>query len=332
MTEYIGRGSIDNLSSILNTENANNILVFTGKSSFKNIKKTIEDKIGCRKITYYSDFSCNPKQEEVDKALSTIAHNHDLIIAVGGGSVIDFAKCYKYIGLKNLKLIAVPTTAGTGSEVTQFAVLYVNGEKQSLDSPSILPEYAICDSQFLNKSARYLKACTAMDTFSHAIESYWAVKSTEESRNYAKKAIILCRDNIEEFVNSNDEKCANNMMLAANIAGHAINISRTTAAHALSYCLTSKYGIPHGHAVALNLEKVYSKNLNVNESNCNDKRGVSYVRDVMTDLSNLISPNRTPLAYLNSLITSLFNDNYVSIDQTNMSPNKERLKNNPVLM
>lgn len=330
MTEYIGRGSISNLSSILDKEKSQNLLIFTGKVSFQKNRNLIEKLIGNRKITYYSDFSCNPKLEDVNLGLSKLVDKFDIIIAIGGGSVIDFAKCYRFLGKKHIKLIAIPTTAGTGSEVTQFSVLYVDNKKTSLDSTSILPEYAICDSQFLNDSPRYLKACTAMDAFSHAIESYWAVKSTEESRKYAREAIILCRDNIKKYVNSNDKEIADNMALAANLAGHAINITRTTAAHALSYDITSKYNIPHGHAVSLNLERIFTSNLNINESNCNDPRGVPYVKEVMNTLSELLSTNTSSQSFIKSLVEDLFKDNPVKIDHSKLSINKERLRNNPV--
>lgn len=123
-----------------------------------------------------------------------------------------------------------------------------------------MPEYAILDSQFVENNPKYLKACTAMDTFCHAIESYWAKKSTAISRSYAKEAMILCKNNIEKYVNSNDEVVANNMLKASNLAGKAINISRTTAAHALSYKITSEYGIPHGHAVSLTIVKLIEMN------------------------------------------------------------------------
>jgi len=99
-----------------------------------------------------------------------------------------------------------------------------------------------------------------MDAFCHGIESYWAKNATAMSREYARQAIILCRDNIANYVNSNDIEAAKNMILASNLAGKAINISRTTASHAISYKMTSEYGIPHGHAVALTIPQLFEFN------------------------------------------------------------------------
>ena len=258
--DFCYRGSIENLSKILKEEQAKNVLVFTGKKSFDNIKPIIEKELSGLNVLYYNDFSTNPKKDEVDIAIESIDKTFDIIVAVGGGSVMDFAKAFRYYLKSDKKLIAIPTTAGTGAESTQFAVIYIDGIKHSLDETSTLPDYAIVDSQFVENNPKYLKACTAMDAYCHAIESYWAVKSTKESRKYARQAIELCRDNIVQYVNSDDKIASDNMMLASHIAGKAINISRTTVAHALSYKMTSEYGIPHGHAVALSIAKLIEQN------------------------------------------------------------------------
>ena len=260
------------------------------------------------------------------------------------GSVIDFAKGFRYYltphpsplpqGAREHKLIAVPTTAGTGSEATQFAVIYVDGVKKSLDDKSILPEYAIVDSQFVVKNPKYLKACTGMDAFCHAIESYWAVKSTPLSREYAKNAILVCRDNLINYVNSESEESAANMMLASNLAGKAINISRTTAAHALSYKITSEYGLPHGHAVALSIADLYNANYHINESTCIDKRGSAFVKDRINEISEMLGTNDI-YAYWYNLMEKIgleydFNKlNITDKQKLIASVNIERLKNNP---
>ena len=335
MTSYIGRNSIRNLSKILEVEKAKKALVFTGRKSYEAIKPIVEKEFLDCEITYYCNFSTNPKKEEIDIAIKELNNDFDIIVAVGGGSVIDFAKAYRYYA-KPLKLIAIPTTCGTGSEATQFAVIYINGVKHSLDEPTILPDYAIIDSQFVENNPKYLKACTAMDAYCQAIESYWAVKSTEESRNYAKQAIQLCKENIIEYVNSNNSEISEKMVLASNLAGKAINISRTTAAHALSYKITSEYGIPHGHAVALTISQLFEFNKNVNEQNCADTRGVNFVKDRMKELSQLVS--NEPKKYFSNLFKQIELENLFSkigvndIDLIVSSVNIQRLKNNPTML
>ena len=332
MTSFIGRNSINNLSEILKEENAKNILVFTGKKSFDVIKTIIEKELIACDITYYNNFSTNPKKEEIDVAIEELESNFDIIIAIGGGSVIDFAKAYRYY-TKPLKLIAIPTTCGTGSEATQFAVIYIEGVKHSLDEPSILPDYAIIDSQFVENNPKYLKACTAMDAYCQAIESYWAVGSTEESRKYARQAIILCRDNLVKYVNSNNPMTAENMALASYLAGKAINISKTTAAHALSYKITSKYGIPHGHAVALSIAGLFEINTQITSITNQDPRGVNFVKKRIDEIKELIQD--TTNDYFYNLLTKI----NLEIDLQKLkitdktliinSVNTQRLNNNP---
>ena len=332
--EFCYKGAIENLSVILDKENKKKILIFTGKKSFEQIKHTIENQLNNAEIVYYNKFSTNPQKEDIDTALKTLKFDFDIIIAIGGGSVIDFAKGFKYYSAKRVKLIAIPTTAGTGSESTQFAAIYIEGVKMSLDDKSILPEFAIVDSQFVEKNPKYLKACTGMDAYCHAIESYWSVKSTPLSRKYAKEAMILCRDNLISYVNSENEDFAYNMMLASNLSGKAINISKTTAAHALSYKITSEYGIPHGHAVALSLSEVFNANIKIDETNCIDKRGIEFVKNIIDQIKNIIGTDNFKIYWTNLMdkIDLKYNFKELQIDNTQIilnSINKSRLANNP---
>ena len=332
--EFIYRGAIENLPKIVDIEHSKNILIFTGKKSFENIKPTIEKELTNCKYTYYNDFSSNPKEEDLERAINNIKRDFDIIVAVGGGSVIDFAKAYKYYIKSNLKLVAIPTTCGTGSEATQFAVLYKNGEKISLDDKSILPEYAIVDSQFVENNPKYLKACTAMDAYCQAIESYWAIKSTPLSREYAKQAMILCKDNIVNYVNTNDIEIAGKIMQASNFAGKAINISRTTAAHALSYKITTKYKIPHGHAVALSMADLFEANSNINNTNCIDKRGVDFVKNRIKEIIDTIGIISFKEYWQSLMLNIGLNFNISELGISNKEEiikfvNIERLKNNP---
>lgn len=335
--EFCYRGAIENLSKIIELEQTKNVLVFTGKKSYENKKLILEKELNGCNITYYNNFSTNPKKEEIEIALKTLKQNFDIIIAVGGGSVIDFAKGFRYYSNSKTKLITIPTTAGTGSEATQFAVMYENGEKKSLDDKSVLPNYAIVDSQFVEKNPKYLKACAGMDAFCHAIESYWAVKSTPLSREYAKQAMILCRDNLVNYVNSEDKEKAANMMLASNMAGKAINISRTTAAHALSYKITSEYGIPHGHAVALLIPVVFTANKSIDKQTCIDKRGVDFVISRLNEIENTISEIDVQV-YWKHLMNKLgleYDLGNLGIRDKNLiinSLNQERLRNNPRIL
>ncbi len=334
MNEFVGINSIKNLADILESQKISKILIFTGKKSFEKIKKILEQYVNNYICEYYNNFSNNPIENEVITALDEIKTDYDIIIAIGGGSVIDFAKAYKYYLKSNKKLIAIPTTFGTGSEATQFAVIYKNGVKTSLDDVSLLPQYSIVDSIFSETNSQYLKACTAMDAYCQAIESFWAVNATKESEIFAEKSIEIIKKYIEEYVNTNDEIAAEKMTIASHLAGKAINISRTTASHAISYKITSEYNIPHGHAVALTIAQLFNYNSNVTIHNCNHPKGAKYVKNKLNNLKELIASNTDE--YFKSLFKAVkleTNFEKLGIKDLNLiakSVNEERLKNNPV--
>ncbi|CDE89372.1 putative uncharacterized protein [Clostridium sp. CAG:729] len=332
--DFIYRGAIENLYKILKLEKAKKVLVFTGKNSYNSLKPIIEKQLEKVEYNYYNDFSTNPKEEEIKIAIDKIQKDFDLIISVGGGSVIDFAKSYKWYTKSNKKHIAIPTTCGTGSEATQFAVLYVNGVKTSLDNLSILPNYSIVDSQFVENNPHEIKVSCGLDAFCQAIESYWAVKSTPISREFAKKAMILCRDYLVDYINNPNIENSEKIMKASNFAGKAINISRTTAAHALSYVLTSKYNVTHGIAVARTIKQLLLMNLNISDENIADKRGVDFVKENLSDLLSIFSGNL--VEFLNKLFIELNIEKYFKeltsdeIEYLVSKINIDRLKNNPI--
>lgn len=351
-TDYVYDGAIIELPKILEYENAKKLLIFTGKKSFLSYREVFEKNLNDCTFTYYNNFSNNPKSDEIERAITETDKDFDLIVAIGGGSVIDFAKCYKFsidndIDIKSYfknkispqkktKMIAIPTTAGTGAEATQFAVVYVDGTKHSLDDISVLPDYRIVDAEFVKDIPRYQKASCAADTLCQAIESFWAVNSNTKSKFYAKRAISLCRDYLELYVNSNDYFYAEKMSEASYLSGCAINISRTTAAHAISYPFTSKFSIPHGHAVALSIGKLALYNFaNISNETLNDKRGTDYVESTMEELYGLLKTNDIEL-YLKNMFENIgLETDFKKLGITNFdeiinSVDLSRLSNNPV--
>lgn len=189
---------------------------------------------------------------------------------------MDVAKCIKLFATmddseiyleqeykdNSILLVAIPTTSGTGSESTRYAVIYYDGKKQSVTHNSIVPAYAILDYRNLNTLPIYQKKCTMMDAFCQSIESWWSVNATEESREYAKKALSGIMKYMDSYI-ENEEDGNKQMMIAANYAGRAICISQTTAAHAMSYKLTSLYKIPHGRAAFMCLPYIWRHMWNV---------------------------------------------------------------------
>lgn len=246
----------------------------------------------------FCEFSPNPVYEDVCKGVALFLRTGcEAILAVGGGSAMDVAKCIKLFSQMDpavnylqqeyrdtgIPLFAIPTTAGTGSESTRHAVIYYKGEKQSVSHPSIVPNYACLIPSVLKSLPLYQKKCTMLDAFCQALESWWSVNSTEESKAYSRYAIGLICDNWQAYIHRNSPQAAQKIMLAANYAGRAINITATTAPHAMSYKLTSLYAIPHGHAVALCLPEVWEYML-VNPDKCIDPRGQAYLQSVFSEI------------------------------------------------
>ncbi len=213
--------------------------------------------------------------EEVEEKYREVKHNPgvDLIIAVGGGTIIDMAKiisiaysnqCEKVAEIlsdrtfeNRLDLIFIPTTAGTGSEATSFAVVYRDKVKISIDHQSLLPTYVVLDPLLLKSLPAPVLNSTVLDALAQAIESIWARGGTKESREYAKEAIGLILANLDK--ESSIERLSG-FQVASHLAGKAINISKTTLPHSISYPITSYFGVPHGIAVFLTLPKAAELN------------------------------------------------------------------------
>ena len=269
----------------------------------------------------FSDFQSNPLYEDAETGAKALLDNKcDFILAVGGGSAIDTAKCIKYLSGARIPIMAIPTTAGTGSEATHFAAIYKDGEKQSISDLRILPDYAVLQPDFLRTLPVYQKKCTMLDALCQAIESWWSLKATAESAGYSQEAIRLILGNMGGYL-SNDAESRGNMLAASNFAGKAINITTTTAPHAMSYKLTSLYGLPHGHAVAICLPKVWrfmsgSKDIAQALGRQDSEHAASYLEDLLFEL-DIRPPRGVRFGDLDILANSV---------------NEERLGNNPVAL
>ena len=295
----------------------------------------------------FSGFTPNPLYEQVCAGVELFNREHcEMIVAVGGGSAIDVAKCIKlfcrmehsvnYLEQEKfdsgIPLIAVPTTAGTGSESTRHAVIYWNGIKQSVSHASIVPDYAVLEPSVLKNLPDYQKKCTMLDALCQAIESWWSVHSTDESKEYSRQAIAGITANWKAYIFDHSDAAAANILLAANYSGRAINITATTAAHAMSYKITSLYRFPHGHAVAVCIPEVWAYIL-AHTDDCVDSRGAEYLRDTMAQISEMIT-----LEQFQAMLTELgmqlpeSASKEAQLEEMVQSVNPLRLKNNPVAL
>lgn len=357
--QQIIRG-IEYLPILIKSLNCKKFLLVVDESfPFLSIKKSI-DSLDIHKVVF-NEFTPNPLYEQVCKGLELFTREGcDGILSIGGGSCIDVAKCIKLAAIaeagknclipplvsketktkvnESIPLIAVPTTAGTGAESTHNAVIYYQGAKQTVTSDSILPDIALLEPSVLATLPLYQKKCTMMDALCQGIESWWSVNSSEESRGYSRRAVELIISHWRNYIFHNDREAMCQIMEAANLSGRAINLAQTTAAHAMSYKITSLYKLPHGHAVAVCLPEIWDY-MHEHPENCIDHRGVSHVFDIFQEIAHSMDTNDVSEAILlfRKMMSLMKLGNPVSsIERTSElellsnSVNPERVKNNPI--
>lgn len=330
-----GIDALQRLLSDLHTERF--LLVHDASYKYLSISKKIDD-ISIPHMVF-SDFSSNPLHSDVEIGVQGLNNfKCDAIVAVGGGSSLDVAKCIKLDSGNDVPLIAIPTTAGTGSESTKHIVVYEDGQKESLGNDSVIPNYVIFEPNVLETLPRYQKICTMLDALCQGIESYWSVNATGESRRLSEKAIRGIIGTYRKYLEYPfDSKIAEVIMMSANFSGQAINLTQTTAAHAMSYKLTSLYGLPHGHAVAICLPQVWTHMLNHIEAEPQKAEFVA-LNQVFLEIAHIMGVNTVHKAindivalirYLD--ITYPVSGNYeTDIEALTNAVNPVRLKNNPV--
>jgi alcohol dehydrogenase class IV len=291
----------------------------------------------------YSDFHANPDLADTEKGAAVyIRENCDGLISVGGGSSIDTAKAIKarlnaaceddiihsrLRGTDACPHIAVPGTAGTGSEATQIAVAYVNGIKVSLNHEMLKPDGVILDASLLDSLPLYHKKSCALDALAQGIESYWSRGANDDSRVHAYLAIIGVLDNLKNYLNG-DPHAAEEMLDASYQSGKAIQITRTTAAHAMSYMLTKRMGLAHGHACMITLPILWEMMQEKEE-----------MQDTLRDISEKMRLGDMRMApkLLKGILYDLEMDippvpDEETLDELAGSVNVERLNNHPVTM
>ena len=306
----------------------------------------------------FDDIEVNPKLYGVLACAEKIREvKPDLLIVVGGGSAMDVAKLANWfasgegvvdaflagesseVGCR-LPLVAVPTTAGSGAEATHFAVVYVDGVKKSAVHVSMRPTVTVVDPQLSAQLPTTITAHSGLDALCQSIESIWSVQANEESLGYATEALGLVWNHLEEAVNQPTPESRAAMARGSHLAGQAINITKTTLPHALSYAITTRHGVPHGVAVALTLGPVLIYNEAISDADCADPRdpgsvqerigsirhimGAASVEECAVQLKGLLGSIGCPATLREAGIT---NENQLKLICQDV--NVERLSNNP---
>lgn len=232
------------------------------------------------KATAYTDTEGNPSVETVEKATESFKESDsDFIIALGGGSPMDVAKAVgvvaKYGGSITdyegggkvpgdiIPLIAVPTTAGTGSEVTAFSVItdHSRNYKLTVFSYKLIPAYAILDANLLTTAPPSVAAACGIDAMVHALEAYISTAASPFSEAMSEKALELIGKNIRRYVaNRGDIDAAKNMLVGSLFAGIAFSWARLGNVHAMSHPVSAFFNVPHGVANAILLPTIVEYN------------------------------------------------------------------------
>ena len=314
-----GEGCLDRIFSVVDSFKPSRIMLVTGRKSMRESGVTgrIINYLEGYQVVVYDKVVGNPTNGTVEDGIQFLKDEGcDLVIGLGGGSVVDTAKAISLLSKnpssvddylsekreivnRKLPLIAIPTTAGTGSEVTQYASIIDERKKRkiSLTHEYIYPDVAIVDPVLTVAVPKFITAITGLDALSQCIEAYWSKLHTPISDIFALNGIKLIFENLKKaFIFQNIES-KKNMALASLFSGVAIGIARTTIVHSVSYPLTTHFNIPHGLACSLTLPSFIRYNAEVvadKISNIARIIGADTIEELIKRVENLISDLELP--------------------------------------
>jgi len=280
----MGPGAIDGIGREVESLGATSVLVVTDpgiveSGLFSRVEASLKD--AGREVRVFSDVTPDPRYEIVEACVSKSGTpDPDCIIGLGGGSPMDIAKCtavvianggsiYDYLGVDlvpkpGIPTIMVPTTAGTGSEVTPIAILSDEGEKlkKGVVSSHLFPRVALLDPELTVSMPPHITAATGMDAWIHAIEAFTSVNATPMTDMLASRAMVLINENLRTaYAQGGSIEARAAMLEGSLLAGMAFANAGVTAVHAFAYPIGAEFHIPHGVANSIMLASVMEFNM-----------------------------------------------------------------------
>ncbi len=271
---YFGENSLDRLSELPYKK----ALIISDPYVVKSgMVHHITSRLESAKIEWaiFDDVIPDPPIEKITSGVQAVLKNQsEVLIAIGGGSAIDSAKAIREVASQmdrdypRPSLIAIPTTSGTGSEVTSFSVISDNENhvKIPLADDSLLPDEAILDAELVKTVPANITADTGMDVFTHALESYVSTNNNEFSAALAEKAIEITGSFLlRSYLDNNDTHARQKMHIASCLAGLAFNTASLGLNHGMAHQLGAKFHIPHGRANAMLLPHIIEFNSEIDK-------------------------------------------------------------------
>lgn len=284
----------------------------------------------------FTDVVPDPPIEKITAGVEKVAaYNPECIIAIGGGSALDEAKAIrefakKVTGNDKVALIAIPTTSGTGSEVTSFAVVSDNdkGVKYPLVSEDMLPTEAILDAELVKSVPASVTADTGMDVLTHALEAFVSTNNNEFSNALAEKAIEICGTFLlRSYLDNNDAHARKKMHVASCLAGLAFNSASLGLNHGIAHAIGAQFHIPHGRANAMVLPHIIEYNSDINKHSKSKPTYAPCVRKYITAAKllgvnnfNEITTVRALVSYIQFLMKEM--NMPLSVSQCNVDRNE----------